>query len=271
MAIVTISRGSYSKGREIAEKLATRIGYECISRDFLLEASKEFNVPEIKLIRAIHDAPSILDRLNHEKEKYVSFVRLSLLRRFSKDNVVYHGLAGHFFVQGIPHVLKVRVIADMEDRVRLEMERENISRKEALRILKKDDLERVKWGKHLYGIDTRDPGLYDMVVHVGKITVDEAVEIIHNAMDSFRTTPESQRAMEDLLIAAEVQAALVPLKIQVSVLSIDGKVAIGPARGSKDLASLREVEKIARAVPGVKDVEVNVRMKSNYANPWHKI
>jgi hypothetical protein len=62
MAIITISRGSYSKGKQIAEKVAKALGYECISREVLLEASKEFNIPEVKRVRAIHDAPSILSR-----------------------------------------------------------------------------------------------------------------------------------------------------------------------------------------------------------------
>jgi hypothetical protein len=40
MAIITISRGSYYRGREVAEKLAAKLGYECISREILLEASQ---------------------------------------------------------------------------------------------------------------------------------------------------------------------------------------------------------------------------------------
>ena len=55
MSIITISRGSYSRGKEVAEKLARTLGYECLSRDILLEASERYNIPEIKLIRAIHD------------------------------------------------------------------------------------------------------------------------------------------------------------------------------------------------------------------------
>ncbi|MGB9436525.1 MAG: cytidylate kinase family protein [Desulfobacterales bacterium] len=35
MGVITISRGSYSKGKEIAEKLAQQLGYECVSRDIL--------------------------------------------------------------------------------------------------------------------------------------------------------------------------------------------------------------------------------------------
>ncbi|MEE4261270.1 MAG: cytidylate kinase family protein, partial [Desulfobacteraceae bacterium] len=29
MGVITISRGSYSKGKETAEKLAQQLGYEC--------------------------------------------------------------------------------------------------------------------------------------------------------------------------------------------------------------------------------------------------
>jgi hypothetical protein len=71
MPIITISRGSYSKGMAVAEKVAQRLGYECISREIILEAFEEFNVPEIKFIRAIHDAPSVLDRLSFEKDKFI--------------------------------------------------------------------------------------------------------------------------------------------------------------------------------------------------------
>ena len=42
MSIITISRGSYNRGKEVAEKLAKELGYECISREILLEASTEY-------------------------------------------------------------------------------------------------------------------------------------------------------------------------------------------------------------------------------------
>jgi len=177
MAIITISRGSYSKGKEIAENVAQKLGYECIARKVLLEAKEEFNVPELKLVRAIHDAPSILNSLSYGKEKYISFIQAEILNHFKKDNVVYHGLAGHFFVKGICHVLKVRIIADLDDRVRLEMEREGISRKEALSIIRKDDEERRKWSKYLYGIDTWNSTNYDLVIHIHKLKVKDAVDM----------------------------------------------------------------------------------------------
>jgi cytidylate kinase len=201
MAIITISRGSYSKGKEIAERVADELGYRCISRDVILAASDEFNVPEVKLVKAIHDAPSILDRITDGKERYISFFRKALLEAVRDDDVVYHGLAGHFYLQGVDHVLKVRIFADMEERARREAEREGISEEEARHRLRKDDEERNKWGRVLYGTDTSDPTLYDLVIRIRKLTVDDAAAAICRLATSgrFDTTPESRAALGKLL------------------------------------------------------------------------
>ena len=270
MPIITISRGSYSKGKEVAEKVAKKLGYECIARDVILDASKEFNIPEIKLIRAIHDAPSILERVGYSKERYLAYLRVALLEHFQKDNVVYHGLAGHFFIRGISHVLKVRIIADMDERVKLEMERERISRKEASRILKNDDRERRKWGKYVFGIDTWDPGLYDLVIHIKKITVDDAADIVCHTvgLERFKTTAESQEMLNHLLTAARVKAALMDLKPDAEVFAQNGTVSItGRATEFQKEKLIHQIEEIAKTIPGVTNVEVHFIEPYQFVDP----
>jgi cytidylate kinase len=211
MAIVTISRGSYYRGKEVAEKLAQKLGYQCISREILLEASEEFNIPEIKLIRAIGDAPSILERFTRQKEKYVAFIRAALLKHVQKDNVVYHGLFGHFFLQDIPHVLKVRIVGDLEARVADEVKREGISADKAREIITRDDEERRKWALYLYGADFWDATLYDLVIHLKTITVDDAVSLISHVLElpGFQTTAQSQEAIDSLVEAARMEMTAV--------------------------------------------------------------
>ena len=260
MSIVIISRGSFSHGKEVAEKLAENLGYECVSREIILEASKHFNIKELKLIRAIHDAPSLLDRFTHGKERYVTYVREALLHRLQKDNVVYHGLAGHFFVRDIPHVLKVRIIADLEDRVAEEVKREGISAEEARAFLQKDDNERYRWSYHLYGIDARDPSLYDLVIHVKTLTTDDAVHLIMCALQSprFQTTDRSQKDLDDLTLAARIQAALVEDFPSVEVNVQDGEVFIeikGPVEEEDKVIAL--LQRLAVKVVGI-EVKVNV-------------
>jgi cytidylate kinase len=261
MSVITVSRGSYSRGKEVAEKVANSLGYECISREVLIEASEEFNIPEIKLVRAIHDSPSILDRFTHGKERYIAYIRAALLKHARKDNVVYHGLAGHFFLQGIPHVLKVRITADLENRVREEMKREGISAEQARFILRKDDDERRKWGLKLYGQDTWDSSLYDLVIHMQARPVEVAVSLIlHTASLSwFRTTPDSQKVIDNLTLAAEVKAALVrefptsetSAKDGIVFVKIDAPLIVEEQAADK-------IKAIAKKIEGVKEVRVNV-------------
>lgn len=262
MAIITISRGSYSKGKEIAEKTAEKLGYQCIAREVLLEASREFNIPEIMLQGAIHDAPSIFERFTYGREKYVALVQAAFLRCVRRDNVVYHGLAGQFFLREISHAVKVRIIADMEERVQAKMFGEQLSREQALLTIKHDDNQRRKWSKDLYGIDTADPTLYDLVIRLRRIGVDDAAEIIrHTAqLPTFRTTFESQKAMDDLVLAAEIKAALVELKPDIQVFVKDGHVVIGAkVSPPTEQPLLDELERLARNFSGVKSLEIKAR------------
>ena len=264
MSIITISRGSYTRGKEVAEKLAQTLGYQCLSRDILLEASELYNIPEIKLVRAIHDAPSILERFTYSREPYVAYIRAALLHQVQKDNVVYHGLAGHFLLKGVPHVLKVRIIADLEDRVKEEMKRENISAEEARRILRKDDDERRKWSKHIYGIDTWDPSLYDLVINIMRITVDGAVDIIKCALKDpcFQTTPEGQKLVDEMSLAARIEAALIEDIPSIQVEAKEAEVFIYLKRDlCKDKELISRIKRLASKVAG-SDIKINCLRRS---------
>jgi len=105
-------------------------------------------------------------------------------------------------------------IADLEERIRIVMDREKIPRDRAIKYIEDLDEERRNWSRRLYGIDTRDPSLYDLVLHIRKLSVEDAVEIICHTLKigHFQTTAESQRAMEDLALAAEVKAILKGLR-----------------------------------------------------------
>lgn len=262
MAIITISRSSFSKGQEIAEKVAERLGYRCISREVLLEASEEFNIPEVKLIRALHDAPSVLDRFTHGKERFVAFIRQAFLEQVQADNVVYHGLAGHFFVEGVRHVLKVRIFADFEERIEHEVRSEGVSRETAIETLKRDDEEREKWSMALYGVDTSDATLYDMVIHLFKIAVDDAIDIIcHTAqLPPFKADSASQSSLDDLVLRAQVASAIVDKWPLAQVTAHQGRVIVlveAPLAHETRISA--EVSELLEDLPQIQSLRVRVR------------
>ena len=264
MAIITISRGSYSKGREVAEKVAERLGYDCISRDILLDTSERFNVPEMKLIRAIHDAPSILNRFSHDKLDYISYIQSAFAARAKKDNIVYHGLAGHILLKHIPHVLKIRIIAELDDRIEVESKRENISKKEARDLLLKDDQERRKWYKSLFNIDPWDSSLYDLVIHIHKLTVANAVDFICRAAmsEELKTTKASQQKMDDLALACLVKTELVKQHFNVTIISEYGNVLVYAKAGDKTIRKLQKaVKTLSGEIEEINNIEIHAGMQ----------
>ena len=264
MTIITISRGSYSRGKEIAEKLAEKLSYKCVSREVLLGTCGQFHVPEIELTRAIHNAPSFLDRFSGGKEQYIRRIRATILDYVQNDNIVYHGLAGQFFLKDVPNVLKVCLIADMEYRIKSVMDKEQISYSSAMSTLKKIDEERVKWGQRLYGIKTYDPILFDLVIHVSNLTVDDAIDIIQYSakLPCFQATPESQEMLKNMTIKAQIVATLDEYaNADISVEK--GKVHIGlkAPLNQKDRIT-REITEIAERIEGVTEVEIVLETKS---------
>ncbi len=141
------------------------------------------------------------------------------------------------------------------------LERDGISRKEALHLLRKVDKQRRKWSRDLYGIDTWNPSLYDSVIHIHKITVDDAVDIICHVTElkHFQTTPESQKAMDDLALSVKLKAALIDTKLDIEVSAANGVVHIrteAPLQQEPEL--VQKMEKIAKNIPGVKEMKIQV-------------
>jgi hypothetical protein len=153
-------------------------------------------------------------------------------------------------------------MADLEDRVRWEAEREGITADEARHLLKKDDFERRRWALALYGIDTRDPVLYDLVVNIGNMSVDCAVQMIVHASQTpcYATTPESQKALDNLVLASRVKVAVINEWPEVRVSCVEGIVYVdveAPLTQEEKVQS--EIVALATTVKDVSEVRVNVR------------
>ncbi len=253
MSIVSISRGSYYRGSEVAHRVADILGYTCISRDTILESSKDYDVPEIKVMHNFQYAVQTLERLSFGRERYINFISAAILRHLKNDNHVYHGLAGQFFLREIGHVLTVRIIADIEDRVAAEVKRAQSSPDQARLQLKIDDEERRKWAMVLYGIDIVDPSLYDMVLNISSMTVDNAADLVVRALGfpCYQPTETSRQKMLDLALSAEVKAALFDFPTA-GVYVREGKVDI-QVKAPED-AHMAVEQRIQSSVQGIQDL-----------------
>ena len=96
----------------------------------------------------------------------------------------------------------------MEERIAYMRKRENVSKEDAVQLVKKVDDERTKWSLKLYGIDTWDTWLYDLVINIGKTTLDHAVDLICQTVQqkAFQPTTESQKQIKKLAREALLEA-----------------------------------------------------------------
>jgi cytidylate kinase len=244
----------------LAESLAKRLGYRCIDRDQIIQKAAAWGVSQDDLRIAIERPPTFLGQSHHTKYIYLAFIQAALTEEVRTGNAIYHGLAGHLLLGKGPHILRIRIIAPMEFRIGRVQEERKCNRQEAIVYIEKKDEDRRKWTRFLYGVDWRDASLYDIVLNLEQMSLDEACDVICCAarLKSFESTPEIQKTMDDLATASHVKAnlAMNPLtsNLQFEVVAQGRSVSIKGDIVGPD--QVKKIGSIVRAVPGVSEVHL---------------
>jgi cytidylate kinase len=260
MPIITISRGTFSGGKELAECLTEKLGYACVSREVIVEAAERYGVSESELFAALSRAPTFLDRLKRDRERYLAFIKAALCQRAKAGNLIYHGLAGHHLLAGIRHVIRVRVVADISYRVQAAMERLGMTSHQAETYIRKVDRERVKWTQFLYGVTWQDPGNYDVVLNLEHLGIPGACATVLRMaeLDVFQPTEESLAAMENLALSSLVLAVLAR-----DERTRDGSFQVRATAGVVTVEGMVRVPGIAESVPEVAGAVEDVKQVIN--------
>jgi len=99
------------------------------------------------------------------------------------------------------------------------------------------------------------------VLHIKNLTVDDAAGMICHTvrLEHYQTTPESQKAIDDLYLASEVKAALMDVKLDIDVSADDGVVVVKTrAHISQEEHLVDVMTNIGQRVPGVQEIHINV-------------
>jgi cytidylate kinase len=272
MSIIAISRGTFAGGEALAKRVAERLGYQYTSREMTIDvAAARYRVPPEELTEAMDRRPSFWRRVLGERAAYLTFVRATLCEHTEGDKLVYHGYLGQLLLPGVSHVISVRVIADMEFRLRAVMQQQNLARQDALAYIEKTDKERREWTRFLFEVDWEDPRLYDVVLNLNRMSLDTACETVARLTErtEFQPTAASRKAMQDLAISSRVSAALATdfrtRDADLKVTADDGIVTITGATQWPEVADA--VPPVVRKVDGVKEV----RSEITGVNPPHPL
>ena len=276
MAVVSIFSGSYCDGEVIADKVSQVLGYRDISKHLLQETADRYDTTVPRLEKALSGSSSLFDNLTHERDKHIAYLKLVLAELVLADNLILTGCAGHLLPRTIAHVLRVCVIANVDYRIKRVMQEAGESEKEARKTIHRDDQSKLACTSFLLDKPAYDESLYDIVIPTHETVIDEAVALIekHALSDAVRTTPRSQRAADDFVLATRANLVLVEAGHVVDVLAEHGQVTL--LINQYVMRMKRHREQLIEVVGKVVDPDkVTVRLGPKYnppsINPWANI
>lgn len=249
MQIICVSRGSFGYGNELAERLAQKLGYDCIARENLTDSATDQGIPVGKIESAILKRHPITEALAIQVELMKAFISAQICGHALEKGVVYHGRTGHLILPGISHVLRIRAIANDEERINMTLQRmPNLTREKAKLYNDQVDEDRRRWVRTLYNADWEDPSLYDITVNSLNMTVENSASALVSVaqLPDFKETPSSRQAVQDTHLASSCRLAIGrderTRDVSVTIKAEHGNVAITYLpRQAKEAAVIPEV------------------------------
>lgn len=261
MAIITMSHEIGAGGPEIGQQLADRLGYRYVDQDLVSNAAQKYGLLEEKLSHLDESKPSLFERFDAETRRYITVIQTALYDFAEQDNVVLMGRGGQWLLRGIPHVLRVRIMAPFDVRVKRLNKKlagpmgEQTNPRTVSELVRRDDAEKAGRMRYLYEVGVTDPALYDLVINTEKLMTAAVVGLLAGVVGQpeLAATPASSQLVADRSLASRVQVALAThpetRKYRISVEARTGVVTL------EGTAVMDEAMDVARGVDGVRDVK----------------
>jgi cytidylate kinase len=190
---ITIAREPGALGTAVSRELGQRLGWPVYDHELLDKVAQEMRA-KVDLVKLIDEKP-----ISWLEECVVNFV---VQNRLSHDSYMMHlvatvrglGQRGHCVIVGrganfmLPAetTLRVRLVADLHDRIANIKRIESLSDKEAARWIETKHSERLEFVKRRFRKDGADPHAYDLVLNTSRLSISAAAEVIIAALQRFQ-------------------------------------------------------------------------------------
>jgi len=264
MTFIGIFSGSYCHGDEVASRVARELGYDDVSRSLPEAAASRHKIPLDRVLRSMEGPASLLDAFRRDRNRNVAYLREAIAQRVAGNSAIYHGFATHLLPNTVSHVFKICLVAERSYRIEQAMRLDHVSEKKARKLVHAHDLQRLAWTQYLFDLGPWDERLYDEIVPVSRMSVDEAVALIvsHARKPALARNAVSTGAAQDFHLASQVSIAVAERGHEVDVTSADGIVTMVLNKYVVRVEHLEaELKRIASSVPGVKEARTRLGPK----------
>lgn len=203
--IITINRELGSGGRTIGRLLAQRLNVKYYDKALIEELTKKFNlsVEELEKVKASNfnvwneflqgffDNYNVATRLTEEVNiattENIFRIESKFLKSLAEDGpCVIAGRSGFYIFRDYPNAVKILIQSPMEKRIERVMEKQGLNEYEAKKAIEKVDKGRERYTREFSGTSRYDTRNYDLVLNVGNMSEEKAVDIIMQYIESIK-------------------------------------------------------------------------------------
>lgn len=211
MAVITVSREMGTGAYHIATEIAKRLKYTLIDGQRINLLASQYGLTPEMLQLVDEKPPSYITAEDRKRAAALNSIELIILDLARKGNVVIYGRGGQDLLKGCKNVLRLRFIADFEERVERFAEREWIDPDMARSLIRRSDHQRGGFIHFYFDRDWHDPNNYDMVFNTSRLSESTITECIVAAAKepSLKDADKSSAAIIDsVVMVKKIETAL---------------------------------------------------------------
>ena len=196
MAVITISKEFGTDPGKVAFTAAKRLGYEYIGKQLAAEIAKDLNLSEAevetfkqtsqsRIIRLMDRytctlVQKVVDREHGclDDDSYYESTKKLVDNLYEADNVIILGWGGQCILRGKPNTLHVRLTKEQGPKIEKVMQDYDINRLAAKKLIEREEKDSSAYIRHYFDEDWNDAHLYDLIIDMGKNSVEQAADII---------------------------------------------------------------------------------------------
>jgi len=276
MTLIAMTREMGSLGKDVATGVASRMNRNVIYHEIIEPIANKMRLRKSHVERFLDGKSGMWERLTTDKTSLSIFTADETFK-FLRDGTtgVIRGWGAVHLLRDIPHVIRVRVCAPLEVRISRMMERLSTDDREVIEkeIEMSEEAHTAITRRH-FGVNWRDPENYDLVLSTERLSVEECVDEIEALMTRkrFQETPESRMKVDNLGLEWSVRSALRrDPRTAASAFVVECVNGVTTLRGVVDDADAAQAaHDVARAVPGVHDVDNQLKAAASAASRYRR-
>jgi cytidylate kinase len=203
MAVITISRQFGAGGKTLGKMVAKELGYTFADQQIIQKIAETANVSPhwvesiekeagTRLTKVIDHVVSMrwVDRVLKEErgyideEIYLDYLVVIISQVAEEGNAVIIGRGSQYILDDHPDAWHILLVDEVENRVKFMMENYDLSGKEAGKIVTKEDKRRMSFYGKLGKADFDNPGLYHLVLNMGRLNMEKALQLVLQMVNS---------------------------------------------------------------------------------------